>query len=306
MASNPGMSASAIKVVELEAKREALLKLLAASSPPPAPAPVPIPAPPAEESASTIKARILEEKVAALEAEVAAPKSASVLRAEQAEAKIAALEARMEEMRRAEAAKSAPTKSDSQLRYEKAEAKAAKLEARLDEMHRAKVVEANASAAKSASVIRAEEKEAEVARLEAQLAAFKTGSTAASSGGAKPPLPPQPRATKPVGKDAKTAQVKGDSKSTQFDLAHNEMKGNVEKARPETEAAKSSIITIIDNVKKDHPKAKVRVGFVAYRDFCDGDKRLQAYPLTENIESVRKFIAACEAFGGGDEPEDNS
>jgi hypothetical protein len=82
----------------------------------------------------------------------------------------------------------------------------------------------------------------------------------------------------------------------QFESLQQEMKINVEKVEEEIkakfakantldlvivmdctgsmdawiEAAKSSILTIIDNVKLDHPRAKVRVGFVAYRDFCDG------------------------------------
>ncbi|RLN26434.1 hypothetical protein BBJ28_00009854 [Nothophytophthora sp. Chile5] len=73
---------------------------------------------------------------------------------------------------------------------------------------------------------------------------------------------------------------------------------------PWIEAAKTSIIAIIQNVNVDHPNAKVRVGFVAYRDFCDGDKRLQVQPLTEEVDTVRDFISSLRAFGGGDGPED--
>ncbi|RLN73694.1 hypothetical protein BBJ28_00025247, partial [Nothophytophthora sp. Chile5] len=73
---------------------------------------------------------------------------------------------------------------------------------------------------------------------------------------------------------------------------------------PWIEAAKTSIISIIQNVNVDHPNAKVRVGFVAYRDFCDGDKRLQVQPLTEEVDTVRDFISSLRAFGGGDGPED--
>ncbi|GMF37731.1 unnamed protein product [Phytophthora fragariaefolia] len=68
--------------------------------------------------------------------------------------------------------------------------------------------------------------------------------------------------------------------------------------------AKSSIISIINNVRLVHPKAGVRIGFVAYRDFCDGNKRLQVQTLTSNVRVVRDFIASLEAFGGGDHPED--
>ncbi|KAG7380695.1 hypothetical protein PHYPSEUDO_006924 [Phytophthora pseudosyringae] len=73
---------------------------------------------------------------------------------------------------------------------------------------------------------------------------------------------------------------------------------------PWIEEAKTAILSIIENVKGDHPSANVRVGFVAYRDFCDGDKRLQTKTLTTNVANVRKFIASLAAFGGGDGPED--
>ncbi|KAG3194400.1 hypothetical protein PC128_g9411 [Phytophthora cactorum] len=73
---------------------------------------------------------------------------------------------------------------------------------------------------------------------------------------------------------------------------------------PWIDEAKAAIISIIDNVKRDHPSANIRVGFVAYRDFCDGDKRLQVQTLTSNVAVARKFISSLGAFGGGDGPED--
>lgn len=69
------------------------------------------------------------------------------------------------------------------------------------------------------------------------------------------------------------------------------------------QAVKTSITSIIDNVKKDHANAAINVGFVAYRDFCDGTNRLQVRPLTPYIEQVLAFIALTES-GGGDGPED--
>ncbi|OWZ23531.1 Alpha kinase [Phytophthora megakarya] len=68
--------------------------------------------------------------------------------------------------------------------------------------------------------------------------------------------------------------------------------------------SKTAIISIINNVKSDHPNAFVRVGFVAYRDFCDGDKRLEIQDLTADVANVQRFISSLEAFGGGDSPED--
>ncbi|KAG1709475.1 hypothetical protein DVH05_020130 [Phytophthora capsici] len=68
--------------------------------------------------------------------------------------------------------------------------------------------------------------------------------------------------------------------------------------------AKAAIVSIIRNIKKNHSTANVRVGFVAYRDFCDGDKRIQTLGLTSDVTAVRRFIASLEAIGGGDGPED--
>lgn len=74
--------------------------------------------------------------------------------------------------------------------------------------------------------------------------------------------------------------------------------------KPWVSQAKDSIISIVQDVKKDHTNAHVRVGFVAYRDFYDGSNRLQVKDLTDDIEAVRKFIGSLKAFGGGDGPED--
>ncbi|KAE8987201.1 hypothetical protein PR003_g20126 [Phytophthora rubi] len=68
--------------------------------------------------------------------------------------------------------------------------------------------------------------------------------------------------------------------------------------------AKSAILSIINNVRLDHPRAKIRIGVVAYRDFCDGDKRLQTQTLTSDAKVVQNFISSLRAFGGGDDPED--
>ena len=70
------------------------------------------------------------------------------------------------------------------------------------------------------------------------------------------------------------------------------------------ETAKVEIGRIIDSIKSEHVGVTARVGFVAYRDFCDGPSRLSTLPLTENIEEVKRFIASQSAMGGGDGPED--
>ena len=73
---------------------------------------------------------------------------------------------------------------------------------------------------------------------------------------------------------------------------------------PWIEEAKKQIVSIFDNVKRDHENAAVKVGFVAYRDYCDGAMRIEAMRLTKDIPSVVAFISKLTAFGGGDGPED--
>ncbi|POM81593.1 LOW QUALITY PROTEIN: Alpha kinase, partial [Phytophthora palmivora] len=68
--------------------------------------------------------------------------------------------------------------------------------------------------------------------------------------------------------------------------------------------AKTAKISRVNNINCRRPHATVRVGFVAYRDFCDSDKRLQIQTLTTNVAVVQTFISLLEAFGGGDGPED--
>eukprot|EP00438_Fugacium_kawagutii_P032389 Skav234892 [mRNA] locus=scaffold840:591054:594227:- [translate_table: standard] len=49
---------------------------------------------------------------------------------------------------------------------------------------------------------------------------------------------------------------------------------------------------------------RVRFGFVAYRDYMDGAGHLQHCDLTEDVDSVKGFIAGLSATGGDDGPED--
>ncbi|EQC35519.1 hypothetical protein SDRG_06810 [Saprolegnia diclina VS20] len=70
------------------------------------------------------------------------------------------------------------------------------------------------------------------------------------------------------------------------------------------DVAKREMATILATIQVDHPQATVRVGFVAYRDFCDGSLRLEIQQLTTELARVEAFIASLEATGGGDGPED--
>ncbi|CEM36414.1 unnamed protein product [Vitrella brassicaformis CCMP3155] len=74
---------------------------------------------------------------------------------------------------------------------------------------------------------------------------------------------------------------------------------------PYMREAKRTLTHIIDELKDSNPNMRFRVGFVGYRDFEGGSKRLAIWPLTDDIASVTDFIARQKAFGGGgDGPED--
>ncbi|RLN95336.1 hypothetical protein BBJ28_00026489, partial [Nothophytophthora sp. Chile5] len=232
-----------------------------------------------------------------------------------------------------------PTKSDSALRAEAAEERLAALEAVMMEISPPKTKSKKKTNTPSESVLRAEKAEARVAELEARFKSntpvrAKKGVCSAyrdhgscKNGTACEYLHQDDSALlkrKLAAKDRELEAVK------QFGAIRSEMKVNIQKVEEEMkvkfakantldlvivmdctgsmdpwiEAAKTSIIAIIQNVNVDHPNAKVRVGFVAYRDFCDGDKRLQVQPLTEEVDTVRDFISSLRAFGGGDGPED--
>lgn len=70
------------------------------------------------------------------------------------------------------------------------------------------------------------------------------------------------------------------------------------------ERAKNTLKQIIDNIQKEFSKLKVRVAFVGYRDFCDGDLLYSIKNFTEDIAEIKTFISAQNAIGGGDAPED--
>ncbi|CAG8464439.1 8758_t:CDS:1 [Paraglomus occultum] len=69
-------------------------------------------------------------------------------------------------------------------------------------------------------------------------------------------------------------------------------------------AAKDSILRIAECAKQANQNIAVWVGFVGYRDHCDGSNRLQVFDFTESYESFRSYLSSVQATGGGDAPED--
>ena len=67
--------------------------------------------------------------------------------------------------------------------------------------------------------------------------------------------------------------------------------------------AKNDIQNIVDTITSSYEN-KIRVAFIAYRDHCDGAKRIERLDFTENISDFQSFVGSLEATGGGDAPED--
>eukprot|EP01084_Bolivina_argentea_P051298 94365_1 len=66
----------------------------------------------------------------------------------------------------------------------------------------------------------------------------------------------------------------------------------------------ADIEKIVDEMGRQFPAFKLRLGCVAYRDWCDKDKRLEYHDFTENIREFKEYVGNLKAFGGGDEAED--
>jgi hypothetical protein len=60
----------------------------------------------------------------------------------------------------------------------------------------------------------------------------------------------------------------------------------------------------VSELMKIYPTIPLRLGFIAYRDHCDGENRLNVLRFTSSIEEFRDFVTKQKAMGGGDAPED--
>ena len=67
-------------------------------------------------------------------------------------------------------------------------------------------------------------------------------------------------------------------------------------------AAKEGIKHVVKKIETEYPDVEVRVAVVAYRDWCDGDKRIE-YKDFASVSEIKDFIGTLKAFGGGDQPE---
>lgn len=65
-----------------------------------------------------------------------------------------------------------------------------------------------------------------------------------------------------------------------------------------------NIIKLVDEVKKLVPDLCVRLGFIGYRDHCDGTNRLAVFRFSNDVQAFKDFVGGQGATGGGDAPED--
>ena len=67
---------------------------------------------------------------------------------------------------------------------------------------------------------------------------------------------------------------------------------------------KDLIEGILEFMKIKFKYLKIRLGFVGYRDICDGEKQFEILDFTDNVKEFKHKIKSLKAEGGGDECED--
>lgn len=72
------------------------------------------------------------------------------------------------------------------------------------------------------------------------------------------------------------------------------------------EQVKDKLTSLHNVVHGDNPHVCMRVAFVGYRDFNDGDERFVTHNLTSSLSSIKRFLAKVEAKASpnSDTPED--
>eukprot|EP01083_Nonionella_stella_P154610 498452_1 len=71
------------------------------------------------------------------------------------------------------------------------------------------------------------------------------------------------------------------------------------------EQTKTDIRIVVDTITTTYPQIQFRLGCVAYRDWTDGNKRLQALEFTTNVRRFKSWIGKLTAGSpNGDAAED--
>mmetsp|Transcript_23405 Transcript_23405/g.53330 ORF Transcript_23405/g.53330 Transcript_23405/m.53330 type:complete len:750 (-) Transcript_23405:282-2531(-) len=76
-------------------------------------------------------------------------------------------------------------------------------------------------------------------------------------------------------------------------------------ARNFIDVARKQMREIVHNVRSMvAPLGTVRVGMVGFRDFCDGDRRIEPFQFTSDVGEFENFLGRVKCDGGGDACED--
>ena len=67
---------------------------------------------------------------------------------------------------------------------------------------------------------------------------------------------------------------------------------------------KAHISEMAEDIVDKFLNCTVRVGFVGYRDFTEGKRRLETLNLTNQTDEFTEFVGKIKAYAGGDVPED--
>ena len=67
---------------------------------------------------------------------------------------------------------------------------------------------------------------------------------------------------------------------------------------------KNHISEMAEAIVNRFRKCTVRVGFVGYRDYTEGERRLEVMNMTNQTSRFVDFVGKIRAFAGGDVPED--
>lgn len=70
------------------------------------------------------------------------------------------------------------------------------------------------------------------------------------------------------------------------------------------EDVKNHISDMANAIVDKFHNCTVRVGFVGYRDYTEGDKRFQILDFTNDTGTFVDYIGNVKAYAGGDVPED--
>ncbi|CAG8655420.1 2324_t:CDS:1, partial [Paraglomus brasilianum] len=69
-------------------------------------------------------------------------------------------------------------------------------------------------------------------------------------------------------------------------------------------AAKDSILQVAKHIQQTNPGFNTQFGFCGYRDFCNGDQRLQLFDFSNSYKKFTEYVSAVQSISNKDGAED--